>query len=173
MTALAVLHFFFISLLQLSICLISASTVQFMTSIVNDGSNHWLSFKSSQKSLQFQVRACENARILLSDQPYGTVVYQIIVGSEGNTKSTITRYNSGNAAYDVVAEESTPGVLNCMETKYFWLSWRNGVLELALGSSSGRRLIDWSDSNPRSVNALGVLSGTSLGSSWTYSYESG
>ena len=31
----------------------------------------------SQKSLQFQVRACVNARVLLSDQAYGTVPFYL------------------------------------------------------------------------------------------------
>jgi len=144
-----------------------------MTSVVADSSNHWLNFKSSQKSLQFQVRSCENARLLLAEQVYGTVVYRVIIGSAGNTKSSFSRFDSVSGIYEIVAEESTPGVLDCMETKYFWISWKNGLLELAVGSSNGRRLIDWRDSNPLSVNALGLLSGTNLGSSWTYSYESG
>lgn len=103
----------------------------------------------------------------------GSAAYEIIIGSAGNTKSTVLRYDGLGITYETVAEEDTPGVLDCIEVRYFWVSWHNGLLELAIGSSNGRRLVDWKDDNPHSVNALTLVSGANHASSWRYSHAQG
>lgn len=149
----------------------TATTVKYKSSSNIIG--HWLGFKSSQKSLQFEARACEEARIILSSHITGIAAYEVIIGSANNTKSTIVRYDYQGILYDTVAEEDTPGVLDCAETRYFWLSWNDGLLALLTGSSNGRRLVDWKDDNPRTVSAVALRGGASFGAVWQYSYQAG
>lgn len=149
----------------------TATTIRYKSS--SNGISHWLGFKSSQKSLKFETRACEDARIILSSGVTGLAAYEVIIGSANNTRSTIVRYDYEGVLYDTVAEEDTPGVLDCSETRYFWMSWNNGLLELATGSSNGRRLVDWKDDSPRSVSAVALRGGASFGAVWQYSYQAG
>jgi Farnesoic acid 0-methyl transferase len=149
----------------------AATTIQFKSS--SDNISHWLGFKSSQKSFQFEARACKEARIILSSQVQAPAAYEVIIGSSNNMKTSIFRYDDTGILYETVAEEDTPGVLDCTATRYFWLGWNNGLLELAAGSSKGRRLVDWKDDNPRSINAVALRSRSSSETDWQYSYPSG
>ena len=134
---------------------------------------HWLSFKSSQQFWHFQVRSCESVHLILALTPGGNPLYEVILGVDVNKKSRILRYSQDSGLPTTVLEEDTPGILNCVEGQRFWLSWRNGKIELALRSSNGKRLLDWNDNQPMAVYAVSLVTGPGDVGEWIYSSDSG
>jgi len=133
--------------------------------------NHWMTVKKSLQSLQFELRACENARLTLARLPFTDPLYEISLGTEGNTRSVISRYTNGVST--VVAQEDTPGIIDCLETRRFYLSWNNGIIQLVRGTASGRRLMDWQDNEPLGAYSVSLTTGPGSSGMWTYNSDQG
>jgi Farnesoic acid 0-methyl transferase len=134
--------------------------------------DRWLTFKSSRRSLNFEVRACYHARLRFSQIPFATPQYEIVLGSDFNSKSKILRYDGDDVA--VVAEEDTPGVVDCSESRKFGVSWNNGKITVSRGSVSGQVVLDWlADHNSINLFAIGLSTGPQSDGDWKFSYSEG
>src|SRR5688572_20917817 len=108
----------------------------------NEGyADHYLDFKASQTFLNFVIQSCRSAHLSLSQSRFSPTLYKVIIGHDSNTKSQIIRYamnESGINQGTVVAEELSPGILDCSQQRPFWLSWQGGKIEVAMESASGQ-----------------------------------
>lgn len=53
------------------------------------------------------------------------------------------------------------------------MSWANGKIEVATGSATGRRFMEWLDDDPQSVFAVSMACDSWYQVFWEYSYLSG
>jgi hypothetical protein len=157
------------------LCLMAGNMFAVKTSDSETYIKHWLSFKSFKKYLNFEVRSCENARLVLSMLPFTTPLYEVVLGSDSNRKSRILRYNpdDGNVA-ESVAEEDTAGILDCFELRRFSISWESDKIKVSLGSSAGKVVLDWLE-DQRHIEAFSVGLSTGSGSAgdWKFSFNEG
>ena len=72
-----------------------------------------------------------------------------------------------------MAEEETSGILDCYETRRFWIGWSGNKIQLASGSDTGRHFLDWFDEQPRPVYALSLSTGPDASGDWKYSSKEG
>jgi len=125
----------------------------------------------------FDVRSCSDAHLILSQSPSSLTLYEVILGHNSNTRSKIVRYDESEGNGDnlavTVAEEETLAILDCYESRRFWLSWSNNKIQLKTISSSGRVLLDWYDEQARPVFALSLFTGSGSIGDWKYSYRQG
>ena len=139
-------------------------------------SDHWLSFKQSQKFLNFAIHSCRSARLFLSHTPFSPPLYEVRIGHDSNTKSQIIRYTMNESGINqgtVVADELSQGILDCSRPRPFWLSWQGSKIEVAMESSSGQRFLDWMDSDPQHVSAVSMATGPESRGEWKYSVKEG
>ena len=65
------------------------------------------------------------------------------------------------------AEADTPGLLSGDQDRSFWISWRNGVIEVGRGYVVGReRFMMWADPEPRSVHSVTFATGWGHNGHW-------
>jgi len=134
--------------------------------------NRWLTFKSSKRSLNFEVRTCYHARLRLAQLPFLTPMYEIVLGSDFNVKSKILHFNGEDTV--IVAEEDSPGIVDCSESRKFGLSWSNGKITVSRGSLSGQVILDWlADTSSINLFAIGLATGPQSDGDWKFSYNEG
>jgi Farnesoic acid 0-methyl transferase len=134
--------------------------------------NQWLTFKSGKQSLNIEVRACANAHLRLTQLPFSSPLYDVILGSDSNTKSKILRYSNGDVV--AVAEEVTPGIVSCFEWRRFDVSWASNKIKVSLGSSSGQTILDWQeDQRQVRVFAVGLSTGPQSDGNWKLFHNQG
>ena len=56
--------------------------------------------------------------------------------------------------------------LHCSEFRPFWLSWDKGLFDVAKGSISGQRILEWQDPNPSPVHSLRLATGEKHMGDW-------
>lgn len=129
----------------------------------------WLSLPSTRTSTILDVRACYNARVVLyttmhADNPS----YEIVLGAKSNS---VTQVFVGADKEDntPAAEWSSPDILSCYEYRTFWISWKNGYIEVAKRSNAGQRLLEWQHDEPASVHAVALSTGAGTYGNWKFS----
>ena len=133
-------------------------------SSTNSQTDVWMVFNQYQKSVTVDITSCAEAHIHLHSYVTEPQVYEVVIGADSNMKTVL--YREANTE---VKSESTPEVLSCLETRTFWISWDNGQIDVGRNSVSGRRLLSWSDDDPKDVHAAGLSSGPgSDGAEWVY-----
>ncbi|ELU12988.1 hypothetical protein CAPTEDRAFT_69653, partial [Capitella teleta] len=67
-------------------------------------------------------------------------------------------------------EVETPDVMHCNETRYFWISWKNGVIEVGRGLVVGNRvfMVWWKDPEPYKVNGIAISTGFGAEGKWKF-----
>ncbi len=82
----------------------------------SDGTSKLVTLTPFLQSIKFSVHSCEAARLVLypSDNDVSTF-YEILLGNSANTKSYIRKHDG-----EVLATESTPGLLHCEKYRRFW-----------------------------------------------------
>ena len=91
---------------------------------------------TGRNHIRFAVKAGKDYHLLLSGKLVNTInsntdsdYIEILIGGTGNSRSTIrVGILSGWAG-----EISTPGILDPLAFKYFWMSWINGVFKVGFG----------------------------------------
>ena len=118
-------------------------------------------------SLQFDVRACSEARLRLADG--GSNFYSIVIGGQSNTVSRITKNN------DVKTEKQIPDLLACELSRSFWVSWDGGVLAVGTGKVVGfRPFIGYQDvDSPISVQTVRFSTAQGSDANWIINEEAG
>ena len=85
--------------------------------------------------------------------------YEVVLGIKGNTASTV-RVIGGP-----MQEFSTPNILDCSVTRYFWISWKNGYI--AIGTTSDQPIIVWQPpTSPISISAVTLANNGSQTALW-------
>lgn len=89
-----------------------------------------------QLQIIFKLTACSDASILLSQMQLatGTNAHEIRLGTHLNTKSSFHADGTGGA-YDI--EVDTPGILDCIEPRAFWLSFGDRIILIGTGPQIG------------------------------------
>ena len=111
-------------------------------------------------------RACSEAKIGLSQLP-PNITYEIIIGSEGNTKSSILKeglYGNQTTSY--------PNMLSCDRLVDFWISWeRDGLISVGQGDFGQGTFLTWKDSAPVSIHAIAIATGDASQDGYWEIYE--
>ena len=106
----------------------------------------------------FEYTGCRGAHVVLAGIP-GTrdkYAYHLGIGEKGNTISTIRSSWLGT----IKAQVGTPKIVDCKESRPFWIGWPNGRLQVGRGYIFGEnRFLSWNDPNPYPVNAIMVTTG--------------
>lgn len=80
------------------------------------------------------VKAHNDAHLALSSGPHDMAeMAEIVIGGQQNTKTWISTSKMG----EPVASRDTPGILSWDEFRSFWISWKNGIIQV-LNSSVER-----------------------------------
>lgn len=80
----------------------------------------------SQQRAVFKVRACENVLIGLTGYPEDEIIYEVLIGGNGNQISKVTDVSGGSPV--VLDQSNTPNILNCSTFKTLWLAWDTGKI---------------------------------------------
>ncbi|XP_078609352.1 uncharacterized protein LOC144880778 [Branchiostoma floridae x Branchiostoma japonicum] len=107
------------------------------------------------------IKLQQNARVLLSQEkgPEG-VTYEIIIGSDNNTRSAICRHVHGMGESDQREVSAlTPQILSRDEWKTFWVSFKEGIIEV--GTPGEDPFLKWVEGEPLNVKYLGYMNGSS------------
>lgn len=84
------------------------------------------------------VKAHNDAHLALSSGPHDMAeMTEIVIGGHQNTKTWISVSKMG----EPVASRDTPGILSWDEFRSFWISWKNGVIQV-LNEWSGSLFLD-------------------------------
>ena len=144
-------------MLSIIIALSAGDSISLFTGKVS----YWLATRGPvATSLTFRVRACRGAQLILSSElahNLSVAHYTIALDTR-----TVIRHNRR-----VRAHLYTPGVLSCAEDRYFWLSWKNGLVRLGSGSLHGvGEVLKWKNPNPFDVNAIGLVTNAGVKGRW-------
>lgn len=83
--------------------------------------------------VQVSIKSHNDAHIALSPTAHdNTDMVEIVLGGRQNSRSWISRGKMG----EPVASASTPGILSWDEFRSFWISWREGGVQVNLLGSS-------------------------------------
>ncbi|XP_071138508.1 uncharacterized protein [Mytilus edulis] len=101
-------------------------------------------------TLTFEVKACQDATIVMSNSDDGNSsmpMYQFIFCGWENEKSAIRKQDQG-------VEVNTLGVCKCDEYRSFWIS---GDLRIGKGLNVGINVIaEWTDPDPFTIRSIGI-----------------
>ncbi|XP_019624126.1 PREDICTED: uncharacterized protein LOC109469837 isoform X2 [Branchiostoma belcheri] len=107
------------------------------------------------------VKLQENARVLLSQgKGHEGVTYEIIIGSDNNTRSAIQRKTVRGAQVSDQREvsASTPHILSSDEWKTFWVSFKDGHIEVGIPGEDP--FLRWVEAGPLNIKYLGYMNGS-------------
>ena len=118
--------------------------------------------------IEFELRACDNARIRLAQIPKneGTSGYDIVLGAA----SSITKLNDDSQKVTV----NTPQLLNCQAMRKFWITWSDGV-RVGTGKFNTGSFLSLTDAALVSITAVSITTPTpsSGGGEWLIKRENG
>jgi hypothetical protein len=123
-----------------------------------------------QPFIAFQVLACREARILLTEDPFDLSVYtrEVLLGGWGNTKSAIYTKNNQTGV-----EKDTTGILDCEDFRQFWIRWESGVLSVGQGQLNGEELMSYEETESRSIVAVSISTGDGSTGEWQFNHDVG
>ncbi|CAC5399285.1 unnamed protein product [Mytilus coruscus] len=119
-------------------------------------------------SLEFQVKACNDAFVLLSSASdlNSTVLYEIVIGSRSNTAIFLRRKYGGITALMTGIKAI---VLFCDEYTNLFVNWSNSG-RITVGNDS-HTFIDWTDPYPLMIEGYGIMTGWGSNGSWIFNLE--
>ena len=100
---------------------------------------------------------------------------QVLIGGWGNTESAIFRQAGVLQLPDVI--KATPGILQCVTYRHFWVSWETDRLVVGQGMVVGvEPFMEWAPASPRAVgssalrviNAIGLSTGSNTPGLWQF-----
>ncbi|CAH1794507.1 unnamed protein product [Owenia fusiformis] len=116
--------------------------------------------------IEFTVKACNDAHILLSNIPgeIDELVIQVIIGGWKNTKSAIR--TGRTVGTPIVKQTNTPNILDCNEARSFWLSWKNGRIRVGQHGLYQDQFLQWSQPRNNPINSISVATGWGSWGDW-------
>jgi hypothetical protein len=127
----------------------------------------WLS-TLDDTGMVFKVRAESDVHLQMTRYQGTTSVdtYEAVIGGWGNMKSAIRSVVQGTN----VCERDTPGILSKEAFRYFWVSWKGGVIAIGEGNVLGdRQICSWTDVAPHAVTAIKFLTESGHRGTWDIS----
>uniref|UniRef100_A0AAY5KU32 C3 and PZP like alpha-2-macroglobulin domain containing 8 n=1 Tax=Esox lucius TaxID=8010 RepID=A0AAY5KU32_ESOLU len=104
------------------------------------------------------VKTHNDAHFALSPGPHDSAeMLEIVLGGRQNTRSWISLGKMG----EPVVSASTPGILSWDEFRSFWVSWKDGVVQVGHGlqPSNESMILQWSSTLPGQVRHIGFSTG--------------
>ncbi|KAG8454856.1 hypothetical protein GDO86_001179 [Hymenochirus boettgeri] len=104
------------------------------------------------------VKAHNNAHVALSSGPHDMAeMIEIVIGGQQNSRTWISTSKMG----EPVSIASTPSVLSWDEFRAFWISWKNGLIQVGYGtqSSNDSVIVEWATSTLLDVKFIGFSTG--------------
>lgn len=116
--------------------------------------------KKPARMHQFQVvvKTHNDAHFALSASPHDTAeMIEIVLGGRQNTRSWISIGKMG----DPLVSVSTPGILSWDEFRSFWISWKDGVIQVGHGlhSTNESVILQWTGQFQGQVRYIGFSTG--------------
>ena len=125
-------------------------------------------FYTVGKFFQFELRACDNARIRLAQVPRseGTSGYDVVLGAV----STITKLKDDTQKVSI----DSPQLLNCKAMKKFWITWSDGV-KVGTGKFNTGLILHLIDASPVVITAISLTTPTPStgGGEWLIKKDNG
>ncbi|XP_051549354.1 C3 and PZP-like alpha-2-macroglobulin domain-containing protein 8 isoform X2 [Myxocyprinus asiaticus] len=107
---------------------------------------------------QVAIKSHNDAHIALSPTAHdSSEMVEIVLGGRQNLRSWISRGKMG----EPVASTPTPGILSWDEFRSFWISWREGGVQVGHGlePSSETLILQWTGPLPAQVQYIGFSTG--------------
>uniref|UniRef100_A0A8C3D5K4 C3 and PZP like alpha-2-macroglobulin domain containing 8 n=1 Tax=Corvus moneduloides TaxID=1196302 RepID=A0A8C3D5K4_CORMO len=104
------------------------------------------------------VKAHNDAHLALSSGPHDMAeMTEIVIGGHQNTKTWISISKMG----EPVASRDTPGILSWDEFRSFWISWKNGVIQVGHGTRvlNESIIVEWTVPKQLEVKYIGFSTG--------------
>ena len=138
--------------------------------VMTDGSStayNYAWFVHHRPYATFKLRACSNAQIVLSTNPYVTNMasYEIILGTENNQKSIIKLTTGESKTFN------TPYILDCENARTFWIKWDIDI-SVGVGIPFNNPIIRWNPPGGYFINAMSVVTKDTPGE-WTFEKDFG
>ncbi|XP_024134100.1 C3 and PZP-like alpha-2-macroglobulin domain-containing protein 8 isoform X2 [Oryzias melastigma] len=116
--------------------------------------------KKPSKMTEFQVavKTHNNAHFALSASPHDSAeMLEIVLGGRQNTRSWISLGKMG----EPLASAHTPGILSWDEFRSFWISWKDGLVQVGHGihPSNESIILQWSGQFQGQVQHIGFSTG--------------
>ncbi|XP_053558866.1 C3 and PZP-like alpha-2-macroglobulin domain-containing protein 8 [Bombina bombina] len=113
-----------------------------------------------QKMTHFEltVKAHNDAHVALSSGPHDMAeMIEIVIGGKQNSQTWISTSKMGIP----VTSASTAAILSWDEFRAFWISWKNGIIQVGHGtqSSNDTIIVEWTASRQPDVKFIGFSTG--------------
>ncbi len=119
--------------------------------------------ETDQTYLVFGVKACFSAKVALTEwrgPQWEENSYVIVIGNAESVASqkSLIRFKSNGDNMIIV---DTPSILSCDETRFFWVSWKDHLIEVGQGTRVGnQRFMHWLDEDKHfTISAANVHGG--------------
>ncbi|XP_068090260.1 C3 and PZP-like alpha-2-macroglobulin domain-containing protein 8 [Hyperolius riggenbachi] len=104
------------------------------------------------------VKAHNDAHVALSSGPHDMAeMIEIVIGGQQNSKTWITTSKMGEA----IISANTAAILSWDEFRAFWISWKNGLIQVGHGTkgSNDSIIVEWAASKQPDVKFIGFSTG--------------
>ncbi|XP_069818383.1 C3 and PZP-like alpha-2-macroglobulin domain-containing protein 8 isoform X2 [Dendropsophus ebraccatus] len=104
------------------------------------------------------VKAHNDAHIALSSGPHDMAeMIEIVIGGQQNSRTWIATSKMG----EPISSEKTPAILSWDEFRAFWISWKNGLIQVGHGTkgSNDSVIVEWEAGKQPDVKFIGFSTG--------------
>ncbi|KAG9486395.1 hypothetical protein GDO78_006660 [Eleutherodactylus coqui] len=104
------------------------------------------------------VKAHNNAHVALSSGPHDMAeMIEIVIGGQQNSRTWITTSKMG----EPVSTANTPAILSWDEFRAFWISWKNGFIQVGHGTKgfNDSVIVEWEAGKQPDVKFIGFSTG--------------
>jgi len=142
-----------------------------MTNPFGERSFTWFRLIPFVRWIYFQVSGTAAHLVLASRYRDTLDVYNIYIGAQRNTECSLWK------GATLLQRQVEPNVLSLEDSRYFWLSWNDGRIQLATGRhrNMGLHLVNYVDPQPLPVTALALTGDQGVVAVWrlieTFSLE--
>lgn len=144
-----------------------------VTSLPDHSYNQMSKSITGQNSVVFQVMACRDAHVALTQQfnNLQSPTYEIILGGNGNRNSFIRDGNTFEEFYRI----DSPDVLNCNAYRTFWVKWNvDSKITVGRGAIVGvNQFMEWLDPQRRPFSGLTISTYYDQPGLWDFSFVDG
>ncbi|XP_053855290.1 C3 and PZP-like alpha-2-macroglobulin domain-containing protein 8 isoform X4 [Vidua macroura] len=113
---------------------------------------------AQMRHFDLAVKAHNDAHLALSSGPHDMAeMTEIVIGGQQNTKTWISTSKMG----EPVASRDTPGILSWDEFRSFWISWKNGIIQVGHGTRvlNESIIVEWTVPKQLEVKYIGFSTG--------------
>ncbi|KAF2980460.1 hypothetical protein EK904_008359 [Melospiza melodia maxima] len=118
----------------------------------------YLQKPAQMRHFELAVKAHNDAHLALSSGPHDMAeMAEIVIGGQQNSRTWISSSKMG----EPVASRDTPGILSWDEFRSFWISWKNGVIQVGHGTRvlNESIIVEWTVPKQLEVKYIGFSTG--------------